>query len=189
MQDTAISLKGKLLLAMPGLGDPRFYKSVIFICSHDDEGAMGLIINQVFPHMKLGELYEQLGSTRSDLAHAEQTVRIGGPVDTSRGFLLHTSDYRSPETIAVDDRFGVSGTLDALKSYAEGEGPNEMIFMLGYSGWDAGQLDREILDNSWLVIDAAHELIFNTETSECWDRAMLRAGVDPARLSGNAGHA
>lgn len=183
------SLKGKLLLAMPNMGDPRFYKAVILMCTHDANGSMGINLNQLMPNMMLGDLFDELKFDVQFEYSSHVPVLMGGPVETSRGFLLHTLDYDSPETIHVNEKFGVSGTIEALKSYAEGKGPKDVIFALGYAGWGKGQLEQEILDNSWLVVDADHELLFNTDISERWDRAMLRHGIDPARLSGSAGHA
>lgn len=189
MEQNETSLKGKLLVAMPNMGDPRFHKTVIFICSHDENGAMGIVTNQVFPNMLLGELFEQIECNVLAPEKRELPVLSGGPVETSRGFLLHTTDYDSPETITVNEKFGVSGTIEALKSYGEGHGPRDMIFALGYAGWGKEQLDQEILDNSWLVVDADYELIFNTGIFDRWDRALSRHGIDPVRLSGSAGHA
>ncbi len=183
------SLQGKLLLAMPGMGDPRFYKATVFICTHDENGAMGLIINQVMPNISLGDFFEQLSCEIKMPEAAGTPVLNGGPVDTERGFLLHTRDYSSPETIIVNEKFGVSATIEALESFARGNGPKDMIFALGYAGWDSGQLEQELLDNAWLIVDANYELVFNTDVQERWDRAMFLHGIDPSRLSTSAGHA
>ena len=184
-----MSLTGKLLLAMPSMGDPRFHKAVIFMCSDNEEGAMGIVLNQQLPGMILGDLFQEIGCEIKTPGHADLPVLMGGPVESSRGFLLHTMDYDSAETIRVNDKYGVSGTLEALRSFAEGRGPQDMVFALGYAGWGAGQLEQEMLDNAWLVVEADHELIFNTGILDRWDRAMSRHGIDPARLSGSAGHA
>ncbi len=189
MDEQATSLKGKLLLAMPGMGDPRFHKTVIFMCSDNAEGSMGIILNQQLPGMVLGDLFTEIGIDVPADADSKQPVMMGGPVETSRGFLLHTMDYDSAETIRVNEKFGVSGTIEALKSYATGQSPRSVLFALGYAGWGPGQLSQEILDNAWLVVDADYELIFNTNITDRWDRAMTRHGIDPARLSGSAGHA
>lgn len=189
MNNDNTSLKGKLLLAMPNMGDPRFHKAVIFMCSDNEEGSMGIVLNQQLPGMVLGDLFEEIGCKIETPHHAGLPVLMGGPVETSRGFLLHTMDYKSGETIRVNEKFGVTGTLESLKSFAEGHGPKNMIFALGYAGWDEGQLQQELLDNAWLVVDADYELIFNTDILDRWDRAMSRHGIDPARLSGSAGHA
>ncbi len=189
METHATSLKGKLLLAMPGMDDPRFHKAVIFICSDNEEGSMGIVLNHQLAGMVLGDLFTEVGLDTPPQERSDEPVMMGGPVETSRGFLLHTMDYDSAETIKVNDKFGVSGTLEALKSYAEGQSPRNVLFALGYAGWGPGQLSQEILDNAWLVVDADYELIFNTDITDRWTRAMSRHGIDPARLSGNAGHA
>ena len=183
------SLKGKLLLAMPMIGDPRFHKSAIYMISHDQNGAMGLMLSQFVPDMVLGELFEQIETTPVDPLAAQMPILQGGPVETTRGFLLHTADYKAAETTVIDEKFSVSGTLDALQDYAEGKGPKDMIFILGYSGWGPGQLERELKENAWLVVDPTHELIFNTDAADRWSRAMFRYGIDPVRLSDVAGHA
>jgi len=189
MDDTGTSLRGKLLLAMPNMGDPRFHKAVIFMCTDDLNGSMGLTLTQTMPNMTLGDLFEELKCEPVLASQADIPILMGGPVETSRGFLLHTMDYDSAETIRVNDKFGVCGTVEALKSYADGKGPKNVLFALGYAGWGKGQLEQEILNNSWLVVDADYELVFNTEISDRWNRAMSRHGIDPARLSGYAGHA
>lgn len=183
------NLTGKLLLAMPGMGDPRFSRAVIFVCSHDDQGAMGLIVNFPLLNLSFGQLLEQLKITPDATAPIDIPVMSGGPVETARGFMLHTSEFAQPDTIIVNDRFGVSGTLDALKAVASGIGPKEMIFMLGYAGWSAGQLDAELQENSWMIADADHELLFNTPYEDKWDSAMLRMGINPGMLSSVSGHA
>lgn len=189
MEKEIISLKGKLLLSMPTLNDPRFYHAVIFICAHDETGAMGIIINHPLPGMKMGDLFNELKFDVSDQRIGDTIVLSGGPVETSRGFLLHTSDFTLPGTIPVDDKFAISSTTDALQAVAEGKGPKEMLFAIGYAGWGAGQLDDELHENSWMVLDANYELVFNTEIADKWDRAMARNGIDPSRLSTDAGNA
>lgn len=189
MSNIIQNLTGKLLLAMPGMGDPRFSKAVIFICSHDGEGSMGLIINYPLPHLTLGQMFEQLNMTADATAPVSLPVLSGGPVEPSRGFMLHTSDFMQPDTISVLGKFGVSGTLDALKAAASGIGPKEMIFMLGYSGWGAGQLDQELQENAWMVTESDHELLFNTPLEDKWTRAMGRIGVNPSMLSSASGRA
>lgn len=189
MKSVFQSLKGKLLLAMPGMGDPRFYRTVIFMCDHDANGSMGLIINQSILGISLGKLLTELHIEAKGNAALDLPVLTGGPVETARGFLLHTSDFQQPETMHVTPKFSVSGTLESLKAVAEGHGPNEMIFMLGYAGWGPGQLEQEIQQNAWIIGEADHELIFNTSAEEKWDRAMGRIGVNPNMLSSVAGSA
>lgn len=182
-------LGGKLLLAMPTMADPRFEKAVIFICSHDANGAMGLVINQPMYGLQMGQLFRQLDIPTTTQAPIDQEVLQGGPVDTARGFILHTPEFSQSETTQVNEQYAVTGTIEALKSIALGEGPLRMLFALGYSGWTAGQLDRELLENSWLVLDAEHDLLFNTQSSDMWDRAIARLGVNPLMLSGLVGQA
>lgn len=189
MKDDFKSLSGKLLLAMPGMGDPRFYKSVILLCSHDANGAMGLVINNRVLDLKFGQLLQQLGIEPKTSAPIEMPILTGGPVETGRGFLIHTADFSLPDTITVDNHFGVSGTLDALKKIAHGQGPKDLLFVLGYAGWGAGQLEREIQDNAWMIADFDYDLLFNTSLEDKWDRAMNRIGVNPMLLSTTAGHA
>lgn len=186
-------LAGKILLAMPGMGDPRFYKAVIFMCAHDAGGAMGLVVNHVLPGIDMNQLLQQMKIVSPDEKPAipipPAPVMCGGPVESARGFILHSADFRQPDTVKVNDHFSVSGTVDALRSIAAGQRPQNMLFILGYAGWGAGQLDQEIMQNSWLVADADPNLIFGAGTDEKWDRAVRRLGVDPAMLSGVAGRA
>lgn len=189
MSEIIQNLTGKLLLAMPGMADPRFNKATIFICSHDKQGAMGLVVNYPLPQLALGQMFEQLHLQTDATAPISLPVLSGGPVEPSRGFMLHTSDFMQPDTISVLGKFGVSGTIDALKAVAAGVGPKEMLFMLGYSGWGAQQLEQELQDNSWMIVDADHELLFNTSAEDKWDRAMGRIGINPVMLSTVAGRA
>ncbi len=185
-------LTGRLLLAMPGIGDPRFHKAVIFMCAHDQNGAMGLVINSRVPGIDLSTLLLQLGiNPESNIAQgpSSRPVMSGGPVESARGFVLHTSDFMQPDTVRVDDTLCVTGTIDALRAIAGGRGPRDMLFILGYAGWSAGQLDREIHDNAWLVADAGEGIVFRTDPEHMWDKAIATLGINPAMLSGAAGHA
>jgi putative transcriptional regulator len=186
-------LKGKLLLAMPQMGDVRFHKAVILMCAHDEEGAMGLIVNHLLPGIHLAQLMGQL-----DIEIAEEAkefsedfpVMSGGPVETARGFVVHSEDFKQDDTIKVKDDIFITGTLDALRAIASGDGPDQMRFILGYAGWSAGQLDNEMKQNAWLVTDADPELIFNEEDGDVvWDKAIATLGFDPAMLSESAGSA
>lgn len=183
-------LAGKLLLAMPTLGDPRFHRAVILLCAHDENGAMGLVVNHILPGMEFEELLTQLKIT-SDIKidPASLPVFCGGPVDGSRGFLLHSNDFTQSDTIKIGQDFSVTGTVEALKSIAKGQGPEDLLFILGYAGWSAGQLEQEIRANSWLVCDAAHEIIFEPDPEKKWERATRKMGIDPALLSMETGQA
>jgi putative transcriptional regulator len=177
---------------MPGMGDSRFHKAVIFMCAHDENGAMGLVINHVMPGVDLAQLLAQLNIEVDGAAEersAQVPVMSGGPVESARGFVLHGNDFSQGDTIRIDNHLSVTGTIDALKAIAGGEGPRRMLFILGYSGWGAGQLDREIQDNAWLVADADPEIVLSLKPEDKWDRAVARLGVDPAMLSGAAGRA
>jgi putative transcriptional regulator len=187
----AFSLTGKLLLAMPGMADPRFHRSVIFMCAHDANGAMGLVINNVLPGVDFGTLLGQLNiDTPKELRAAPKLqVLSGGPVESARGFVLHSQEYTQKDTVRIEGGFGVTGTVDALKAIAENRGPEKMLFILGYSGWGAGQLDKELQDNAWLVTEAEAGVIFGTEADHKWDMAIRKMGIDPAMLSGEAGRA
>lgn len=183
-------LAGKLLLAMPGLGDPRFHRAVIFMCAHDENGAMGLVINNVLPGLQfksvLGQMKIFRGEKEADLS---MPVMSGGPLESVRGFLLHSPEFRHKDTIALGDFFSVTGTVDALRAVADGMGPTHMLFMLGYAGWGAGQLDAEIQDNAWMVADADPAIVFHAAPEEKWDMGMQKLGIDPAMLSAQAGRA
>lgn len=181
-------LTGKLLVAMPQLGDSRFHKAVIFICAHDENGAMGLVVNHILPGLELHSLLDQL-SIEGSIKNADMPVMSGGPVETARGFILHQGGFRQIESLEIESNIYVTGTIDALKAIARGDGPERMLFILGYAGWTAGQLDHELQDNAWLVTDADPSVIFEGDPEERWDRAIRKIGIDPLMLSGTAGRA
>lgn len=185
-------LTGKLLLAMPNMGDPRFHRAVIFVCAHDEQGAMGLVINHIMPSIEFNDLVKQL-KVESDIKVNFETldleVMYGGPVESARGFLLHSGDFSRDDTMRVDSSYGVTGTVDALKDVASGKGPNDLLFMLGYAGWDAGQLDAEIQDNAWLVVEPDQDIIFGSDPSDKWTRGIHKLGIDPGMLSSLSGNA
>jgi len=185
-------LAGKLLLAMPSMRDPRFEHAVIYLCSHDENGAMGLVINHALPGMQFKHLLNELeiaSDIEVDPTILQTPLMNGGPVDTGRGFLLHSSDFQVKESISMDDEIYISGTIDSLKAMAKGSGPEERLIVFGYAGWTAGQLDEEILNGSWLVSDANPELIFGDAPEKKWNQAVSGLGFDPAMLSGDAGRA
>ncbi len=185
-------LTGKLLLAMPAMGDPRFHRAVIFICAHDENGAMGLVINNVLPGFEFGKLLSQLGIVSDieiDLKKLSVPVMSGGPVEAARGFVLHSGDFSRKDTIKIDDLYSVTGTVEALKEIATGNGPDNMLFILGYAGWSAGQLDSEMQQNSWLVVDPDPSLIFHASPDKKWDMAIEKLGIDPLMLSSESGRA
>jgi putative transcriptional regulator len=182
-------LEKQLLIAMPSMADPRFARTVIYMCSHNAEGAMGLVINKPYPGLTFPNLLTQLGIESA--ADNDIVVRLGGPVETGRGFVLHSTDYMRQGSVKIDETIGIglTATLDVLRAIATGTGPQHSLFALGYAGWGAGQLDAEIQDNAWLAVPADFGLIFETSLDNLWDRAVRKIGVDVAKLSSTAGHA
>ncbi len=184
-----MNLTGKLLIAMPGMGDPRFEHSVIFVCSHGAEGAMGLIVNKPALDVSLGDLLKQLAIPAGDKC-GKHPIHFGGPVEGSRGFVLHSCDYHSSiRTLEVSEAFGMTATLDVLEDIAGGEGPSKALILLGYAGWGPGQLEDEISRNGWLTADADTSLVFEARDTQKWEAALKTLGVDPLGLSSSAGHA
>ncbi|MCG6885301.1 MAG: YqgE/AlgH family protein [Silicimonas sp.] len=187
-QDIA-TLDGQLLIAMPGMGDPRFDKSVIFLCAHSADGALGLIVNKPSREIRFSNLLEQLDI---DVGEAQRDIRVhfGGPVENERGFVLHSSDYSSDAaTLNVSDGYGMTATLDVLEAIAKGNGPSKALLALGYSGWGPGQLEDEILANGWLTCDANPSLVFGGDDDGKWEAALKTLGIDPLSLSSTAGRA
>ncbi len=185
----SIDLSGKLLVAMPGMGDPRFEKAVILICAHSAGGSMGLIVNKPAPGVDVVDLLEQLNIPKAE-AGRDIRVHFGGPVEHGRGFVLHSGDYATNDsTLKVGDRFGMTATLDVLEELASGRGPETALLMLGYSGWGPGQLEEEILRNGWLTCDATPDLVFALDSSRKWSKALGSLGIDPTGLSAAAGRA
>jgi len=182
-------LGGHLLLAMPAIGDPRFHRAVIFICAHDANGAMGLKLTEAQPGTDLAKLMTELKISHDGTAAAAVPVLHGGPVETGRGFVLHSADFQQKETVVVNDTFGVTATLNVLQAIAEHKGPAQIVFALGYAGWQAGQLEQELSDNAWLVMPATADLIFNVPADEKWETAMAQLGITPAQMPLSGGRA
>ena len=189
-------LDGQLLIAMPGMDDKRFSRSVVYICAHSDEGAMGIILNQLATQMTFGDLLAQLdiipSADETHLPEPARQIRVhhGGPVETGRGFVLHSRDFFIENaTLAIDAGFALTTTLDILKAIAEGRGPRQAILALGYAGWAPGQLESEITANGWLNVAADQSLVFDPELDTKYLRAMRKLGIDLAQLSTRAGHA
>jgi putative transcriptional regulator len=183
------SLTGTLLLAMPQMLDPRFARSVIYLCAHSEsDGAMGLVINKVLGALTMGELFTQL-DIQLDGSFRSRPVHFGGPVETGRGFVLHTADYRDEGTLVLADNLAVTATLDILRAIGKGKGPQQSLLALGYAGWAPGQLDAEIQANGWLSVDADAEFVFDPNIERKWNRALDRLGIELSMLSGDAGHA
>jgi putative transcriptional regulator len=186
----AADLTGKLLIAMPAMDDPRFHGSVVFLCAHSADGAMGLIVNKPMPEVRFAEMLEQL-KIGTCTATPDLPVCYGGPVELRRGFVLHSGEYRGPlsEALQVDDRFAMTATLDVIEDIARGQGPVHALLALGYSGWGPGQLEDEIQRNGWLTADASADLVFAAPMAAKWERALASLGVSPLTLSAQAGRA
>lgn len=189
-------LDGQLLVAMPGMADERFSRSVIYLCAHSAEGAMGIIVNKPASDLNMPDLLVQLDIIGKDdairLPHriGHMPVLMGGPVEASRGFVLHSPDFHIEQsTLLIDDGICLTATIEILRAIADGRGPESAVLALGYAGWQAGQLESEIQANGWLHCPADPELIFNTALETKYDRALRGIGIEPAMLSATAGHA
>jgi putative transcriptional regulator len=174
---------------MPQMQDPRFARSVVYLCAHSEEaGAMGLVVNKTIGALTIDELYAQL-KIEPVRANRPRPVHFGGPVDPGRGFVLHSVDYREEGTLGIGDEFAMTATLDILRAMGKGEGPRQSLLALGYAGWAPGQLDAEIQANGWLSVDADADLVFDEPDDNKWQRALAKLGVSPLMLSTDAGHA
>lgn len=183
------SLTGQLLIAMPQMMDPRFARSVVYVCAHsEDEGAMGLVVNKLIASVTMDELFTHLKLDPTALGRS-RPVHFGGPVEPGRGFVLHTADYREEATLVVGDGFAVTATLDILRAIGKGEGPRRCLLALGYAGWAPGQLDAEMNANGWLSVTADSDLVFGADFEAKWQRALAKLGIDLTLLSTDAGHA
>ena len=181
-------LTGQLLIAMPGMRDERFARSVIYMCAHTDEGAMGLVLNQIIESLTFNQLLGQLGIDESK-SRPDVPVHFGGPVEPRRGFVLHSTDWAGDDTVDVAGRWALSGTIDILKAIAEGRGPSRWLVALGYAGWGAGQLDGEMLRHGWFNVAGDERLLFDTEADDRWTAGFERAGIDPRLLASQTGTA
>jgi putative transcriptional regulator len=189
-------LDGQMLIAMPTMGDERFARSVIYVCAHSSEGAMGIIVNQPAPYISFRDLLVQLevvdDADKIQLPPHAYRVKVlkGGPVETSRGFVLHSSDFFiDNSTLPIDEGICLTATLDILKAIARGEGPKSAVLALGYAGWAPGQLENEIHQNGWLHCAADLDLIFGQDAEAKYTQAMQKIGIDLGMLSSEAGHA
>jgi len=189
-------LTGQLLLSMPCMSDKRFHRAVIYICSHSEEGAMGLVINAAASRIDFPGLLDQLDVSYDPKrisgdypAGHEVILHAGGPVETGRGFILHSADYIQDSTLVISETVALTATVDILSAIAAQDGPENFIVALGYTGWGKGQLEQEINRNSWLNCEADDALLFRTDLALKWPRAMSKIGVDISMLSSNAGNA
>lgn len=190
-EDNSQNLTGKVLIAMPGMTDPRFQRAVVLICAHSDEGAMGLVLNHPLPEVKFSELLEQLEIDAEDSA-PQIEVRFGGPVEPGRGFVLHSVPEHGDDPegrLRIGRALAMTTTRDILEDLASGKGPQDAVLALGYAGWGPGQIEDEMLENGWLTGEGVEELIFGLDHEEKWQRALRAQGIDPSLLSAAAGRA
>jgi putative transcriptional regulator len=184
-------LAGRLLVAMPGIGDPRFDRAVIFLCAHNADHAMGLAVNRPVQGLSIGSVLKRLKIGESSIELPEDLVLMGGPVERDRGFVLHTDDYMCPtSSVPVIPGVGLTATPDVLEAIAgHNSRPRRSLLALGYAGWGAGQLEEEIVGNTWLTCDADEAIIFDDDHATKWERALAKIGVRPGQLSSLAGEA
>jgi len=184
----SINLTNHFLIAMPNMADPYFSRTLTYVCEHNDQGALGIVVNRPID-MTLQALFERLSLSMKDTARADAPIYFGGPVQTDRGFVLHepAGDWQS--TLRVRDLIGLTTSKDILEAVGRGEGPERMLVTLGYAGWSPGQLEHELSQNAWLTVEARDGIIFDTPAEERLPAAMELLGLDYARLQGSAGHA
>jgi len=185
---TTFDLTNQFLIAMPTMVDPNFSRSVTYVCAHNDDGAMGIVINRPL-ELQLGEVFAQMDIAYTDDRSGEQTIYQGGPVHQDRGFIIHRPATQWDSTIHITDELAVSTSRDILEAMSAGEGPRDTLVALGYAGWGAGQLEQEMSQNAWLSGPASAEIIFRTEAAKRWETAAAIMGVDLASLSSDVGHA
>ena len=186
---TMTSLANQFLIAMPSLDESYFGRTIIYICEHDDEGAMGLVINKP-TELSISKVLAELNLIDEETDRLEhQQVMSGGPVQTDRGFILHNDNHQWSSSLKLDDQITVTTSKDILAKLNTEEGPEKFIMTLGYAGWSPGQLEQELADNSWLTLEADPELLFNTPVNLCWDKALEKLGISVDQLSLMTGHA
>jgi len=182
-----MNLTDNFLIAMPSLADPNFHGTVTYVCAHNEDGAMGIVINRSL-EIELGEVLAHLGIEVQNGDMRRAPVLQGGPVQTERGFVIHEPCGTWDSVLQISDAIAIATSHDILHSMAAGKGPNRAVVALGYAGWGAGQLEREVLDNAWLTTQADSSIIFDVALDERWEQAARMLGVDPSRLMGEAGH-
>lgn len=185
-----INLEGQVLIAMPGMPDPKFSEAVVFLCAHSERGAMGLVLNKLVGNITFMDLLRQLRIRPQSRRVPGVKVQFGGPVETGRGFVLHSPDYNAGEaTVKIGQNVGLTTSVDVLKAIAEGQGPQASMLALGYAGWGAGQLEREFAQNGWITCPADNYLLFGTQLQGKWEYAIRKLGINPAQLSRHSGSA
>lgn len=185
--ESSAYLTGQILLALPGIGDPRFERAVIAICAHDEQGALGIGIGQTVSGLGLHELLQQFEIDPGQAPDAP--VHFGGPVEPRRGFVLHSPDWGGQDTVDVAGRWALSGTVDVLRAIAEGNGPSHWLVALGYAGWGEGQLDEEMTRHGWLNVPGEIDLLYDVDVYQRWEHGFGRVGIDPGLLAPSAGTA
>ncbi len=186
--DTEYYLTGQILVAMPQMQDPRFKEAVIFMCGHDEQGAMGIVLNKLIDAVTLSDLLEQLNVSQEILTE-DLRVHYGGPVEIGRGFVLHSSDYLGENSVEITNDIALSASTAVLNDVIQGRGPDHLLLALGYAGWSSGQLEEEILQNGWLTLPADASIIFDESPETLWRRTLEKFGVDPEHLFAHTGHA
>lgn len=187
-QELSGYLTGQFLLAMPHMQDPRFEKVVIYICGHDTNGAMGLVVNKHLGDLTLRGLLEYLNLPKESI-NRDLPIYFGGPTDTGRGFVLHSDDFTHPGTVSLGNHISLTATVDVLQSIAEGGGPKDCLLAMGYVGWGPGQLDSELHSNRWLQVEADSETLFHAPIEKRWEMAIAKLGATPETLSDELGQA
>ena len=183
-------LAGQILIAMPSMSDPRFARTVIYLCAHNADGAMGLVLNRLISSITFKDLLDELKVEEPAPEEAAvPAIHFGGPVETGRGFVLHSADYVGPDSMPLTGTFALTATVDILKAIAAGQGPEQHLLALGYAGWGPGQLDGELQENAWLSVEADPDLVFDGELDDKWERALAKLGISASLLSSEAGHA
>lgn len=186
--DSATSLAGHFLIAMPAMADPHFVRGVTLVCQHNDEGAIGLVVNRLSEY-RLGDVLSQMKLECEDEDLSDSPVLLGGPVQPERGFVLHPGSRQYESSYRISEQWSVTTSRDILAAMAVGEGPDRAVVALGYAGWGAGQLENELKDNAWLTAHADQHIVFDTPLEERWSAAARLVGIDPSHLAGYAGHA
>ncbi len=179
-------LEGHCLIAMPTMGDERFARTLVYMCAHNEDGAMGLVVNKPLDDLSFCDLLTQLGIDQGPAADAIR-LHFGGPVETGRGFVLHSDDYSNDGTLPIAEGVSLTATVDVLRAMSQGAGPRRSLLALGYAGWAPGQLDAEIQGNGWLTCEADEDLIFGQNLSAKWNKALGKIGIDPGMLTSDPG--
>lgn len=182
-------LTGQIIVSMPQMTDPKFQRSVIFICGHDQNGAMGIYLNKLIDGLQWGQLMGQLGITGSEALLTQPPIHFGGPMEPGRGFVIHTNEYQSENTVEISTSYSLTATLEILKAINAGKGPTNYILALGYAGWGPGQLDTEIQTSAWVSIEPTDEILFKYSAEEKWSHALDFLGITIDMVSTEIGHA